>query len=96
VERGEISAFDHFVQFGQYQGRDPSILFDTSYYLERNPDVAAAVTGNETTAINHFINLGQFQGRDPSAILTQAIICDKPLMSGKQLSRIKPPRSRTL
>lgn len=48
---------------------DPSILtlFDTSFYLGQNSDVAAAVTrGAFSSGFDHFIQSGQFEGRDPS------------------------------
>jgi len=42
-------------------------LFDPSFYLGQNPDVAAAVTGGAfTSGLDHFSKFGQFEGRDPS------------------------------
>ncbi|MCT7952843.1 hypothetical protein NG798_23870 [Ancylothrix sp. C2] len=37
------TAFDHFVTRGQFEGRNPSAFFDTSFSRRKNPDVAAAV-----------------------------------------------------
>lgn len=42
------------------------ILFDPSFYLAQNPDVAAAVDRQELTGIEHFTRFGQFEGRDPN------------------------------
>ncbi|TAD90063.1 MAG: hypothetical protein EAZ99_07500 [Alphaproteobacteria bacterium] len=41
--------------------------FDSSFYLSRNPDVAAAVTAGAFTAEQHFEVFGRREGRDPSA-----------------------------
>lgn len=44
-----------------------NILFDESFYLSNNPDVAEAVTsGVLPTGFNHFFSFGQFEGRQPS------------------------------
>jgi primary-amine oxidase len=65
------TAFSHFLEFGQFEGRDPSFLFNTRYYLQQNFDVAARVqetanTPNPLTAIAHFLEFGQFEGRNPN------------------------------
>jgi len=60
------NGFEHFSKFGQFEGRNPSALFDTNYYLLNNPDVAAAVNSEATTALQHFINFGESEGRNPS------------------------------
>lgn len=45
-----------------------STLFDQQFYLNQNPDVAAAVAaGSFDTAFDHFVKRGQFEGRNPSA-----------------------------
>ena len=42
-------------------------LFDEHYYLQQNPDVAAAVAaGSFATGYDHYIAFGQFEGRSPS------------------------------
>ncbi len=65
------TAIAHFIEYGQFEGRDPSVFFNAQYYLQQNPDVAAAVqdtagTQNPLTAIAHFIKSGQFEGRHPN------------------------------
>ena len=60
------NGFEHFSKFGQFEGRNPSALFDTNYYLLNNPDVAADVNSEATTALQHFINFGESEGRNPS------------------------------
>ena len=59
------SGFEHFMNFGKFEGRDPSVFFDAGYYLAQSPDVAQAVAAGTTSAIEHFINIGQAEGRNP-------------------------------
>jgi hypothetical protein len=48
-------------------------LFDEHYYLEMNPDVAAAVAaGTIATGYDHYILYGQFEGRSPSPYWNEA------------------------
>lgn len=54
--------YSHFIRFGQYEGRSPSPLFSESYYLEHNPDVAAA----HVSGFEHFITYGADEGRNPT------------------------------
>jgi hypothetical protein len=67
------SGFDHFILYGQKQELDPSTIFQSSYYLSNNPDVAAAannstdpLTGDSFTAVEHFIRNGLNEGRASS------------------------------
>ncbi|GAB4298216.1 MAG: hypothetical protein Fur0025_36590 [Oscillatoriaceae cyanobacterium] len=62
---GFSSGLQHFQEHGKFERRDPSPLFDTAFYLEFYPDVAAAVTQGQVTGIDHFLNNGQFEKRDP-------------------------------
>ncbi|WP_445621065.1 hypothetical protein ACUN8C_04290 [Kushneria sp. Sum13] len=44
------------------------LQFNTAYYLQQNPDVAAAIdSGAITDARSHFDNFGAAEGRDPNA-----------------------------
>ena len=43
-----------------------SIFFDQTYYLQKNPDVLAAVARGETTAVQHFNTFGWKEGRNPN------------------------------
>jgi 5'-nucleotidase / UDP-sugar diphosphatase len=62
-------AYEHFRRFGQFEGRDPSVLFNHSFYLEQYPDVRQAVSsGNLRSAFQHFRQFGQFEPRDPSPL----------------------------
>lgn len=45
-------------------------LFDEKYYLERNPDVAAAVKARKiSSAADHYFQTGYYENRLPSRIL---------------------------
>ena len=63
------TAIEHYVAFGASEGRDPSPLFNTDYYLEQNPDVATALAGGsfEGDALLHYAIAGGSEGRDPNA-----------------------------
>ena len=58
----------HYLQFGQAEGRAPD-TFDVPRYLHNNPDVEAAVGNNTSAATTHFIEHGFAEGRsdDPPA-----------------------------
>lgn len=43
-------------------------LFDASWYLQRNPDVAAAVALGLISAEDHFQNYGRYEGRAPGPL----------------------------
>ncbi len=61
------SGYQHYVEYGQYEGRNPSPYFNEAYYLATNPDVAAAVkAGVFTSGFFHYVEHGQFEGRNPS------------------------------
>lgn len=47
---------------------DPSLIFDSKFYLNQNPSVAQAVEqGLFTSGLDHFIKFGKCEGRNPSA-----------------------------
>ncbi|MBN2907183.1 MAG: hypothetical protein JXJ18_10790, partial [Rhodobacteraceae bacterium] len=41
-------------------------VFDEAYYLDANPDVAAAVIDGQTSAFAHYIHFGHGEGRTPN------------------------------
>ena len=49
----------HYRDTGWREGRDPSLLFDTTLYLIHNPDVAAA----GVNPLEHFLQFGRAEGR---------------------------------
>ena len=54
-----IDPFDHFMEHGWRELRDPCPDFSTAYYLEHNSDVAAA----GINPFQHYIEHGQREGR---------------------------------
>ncbi|MGK7922033.1 MAG: SGNH/GDSL hydrolase family protein [Trichodesmium sp.] len=78
VANGTITnGFFHFIRSGQFEGRNPSAIFNTNFYLTTNPEVAAVVEQNILTPTEHFINYGQFEQRDPSALLNTSFYLDR-------------------
>jgi hypothetical protein len=65
VAAGTIaSGYDHYLQYGQYEGRNPSPYWAESWYLQENPDVAAAVkTGAVSSGFMHYYLYGQYENR---------------------------------
>jgi hypothetical protein len=58
------SGYDHYLQFGQYEGRNPSPYWSESWYLQKNPDVAAAVkTEAVSSGFMHYYLYGQYENR---------------------------------
>jgi N-acetylmuramoyl-L-alanine amidase len=49
-----------------YDGIDYSEVYDYSYYLEKNPDVAEAFSGNDYEVLKHFVDYGMSEGREAS------------------------------
>jgi Bacterial pre-peptidase C-terminal domain len=95
VARGLLpSALDHFQRFGQFEGRNPSAFFDTSFYLNRYSDVAAAVNAGRLTAVQHFLVFGQTERRDPTVFFDTSFYLDEYLdvataVNNRQLTAIE-------
>lgn len=62
VYRAGVGSLDHFLAFGEEEGRDPNAFFDVSGYLAANRDVAASSLG----AFEHFKAFGSNELRDAS------------------------------
>ena len=54
-------ALSHYCEIGWKEGRNPSIFFDTKYYLECNPDVNHA----HINPFTHFLVNGRYEDRKP-------------------------------
>ncbi|ACJ00748.1 M10 family metallopeptidase [Rhodospirillum centenum] len=69
VNAGQVmSGLEHYLAFGQAEGRDPTPLFDEEAYLARWADVRAAVeAGQVRSGYEHYLNSGWREDRDPSA-----------------------------
>ncbi|MBA3012347.1 MAG: trypsin-like peptidase domain-containing protein [Proteobacteria bacterium] len=67
IAAAEINPFDHYLSYGQYEGRILGI--DATDYLTRYPDVAMSYVG---PASMHYALCGRFEGRTakPAAVTT--------------------------
>lgn len=65
VNQGIFSyGFEHFLQFGIAEGRNPSSYYDESLYLANNPDVAGAVdSGVFSSGLLHYVLNGHAENR---------------------------------
>jgi hypothetical protein len=54
----------HYYNNGHLEGRDPNWWFDTSFYLQNNPDVANAQSSSGLNPLEHFMTSGNLT-RDP-------------------------------
>jgi GT2 family glycosyltransferase len=52
----------HFIRHGTAEGRRPSELFDTRWYLDTYPDVSES----QVNPLLHYLHSGAAEGRDPS------------------------------
>ena len=67
------SGYQHFVTFGLFEGRDPSLLYSETFYLANHEDVAAAVaTGIHQSGLEHFLTYGHAENRNPGARFDQS------------------------
>ena len=72
------SGLEHFLNVGQFENRYPNALFDRSFYLETNTNVAAAIEEGRLSAVEHFLKFGQFEFRDPSPVFNTAFYLSNP------------------
>lgn len=58
------TAITHFALLGQFEGRQPSALYNEASYLALNPDIAGAVAnGSIPNGFQHYQSVGRFEGR---------------------------------
>jgi hypothetical protein len=78
----ESFALSHYLTYGAEELRDPSAVFDTAYYLQQNPDVAAS----GINPLLHYQEYGWHEGRNPSASFdTNAYLESHPDVAKAQL-----------
>jgi hypothetical protein len=65
VAKGEFATgYDHYIEYGQYEGYSPSPYWDEAWYLQENPDVAAAVkAGKVSSGFMQYYLYGQYENR---------------------------------
>ncbi|MGC1219274.1 MAG: SwmB domain-containing protein, partial [Phormidesmis sp.] len=68
VDQGRFAnGFEHFLQHGIKEGRNPSKFYDEEQYLILNSDVKAAVDdGLLNSGLTHFVQIGHIENRTPS------------------------------
>ncbi|NEQ43836.1 MAG: tandem-95 repeat protein [Leptolyngbya sp. SIOISBB] len=60
-----IDAYAHFTLFGQFEGRQPSALYNEASYLSLHGDIANAVNaGTIANGFQHYEAFGRFEGRE--------------------------------
>ncbi|NES67874.1 MAG: hypothetical protein F6K24_22840, partial [Okeania sp. SIO2D1] len=69
VANGVFSnGFEHWLEFGFFEGRSPQFAFDEEFYLTTYPEIADAVTnGLFINGLEHYIRFGQTEGRQAVA-----------------------------
>lgn len=68
VRDGLITAEQHYIQYGELEGRQPNPYFNPVVYMEANPDVVPAVaSGVFSTFLSHFELNGVTEGRSPGS-----------------------------
>ncbi len=77
------SGFEHYIRFGQAEGRfavdaRSDLYFDESFYLAANPDVASAVAaGGYRTGWAHYQAFGKEEGRTATPLFDKAYYLSK-------------------
>lgn len=70
-----IDPIAHFLSYGGLEGRDPHPLFDSSFYLEKNPFLVA----DRINPLIHFLEQGASQGLDPHPLFSTAFYLEQGL-----------------
>jgi Ca2+-binding RTX toxin-like protein len=72
VRNAGIDPYQHYLDYGWREGRDPNPLFDTKFYLSNNADVRAA----GINPLQHYLLYGGLEGRDPSVAFDSSTYLD--------------------
>ncbi|MEG4235327.1 hypothetical protein QUA40_24975, partial [Microcoleus sp. Pol11C3] len=65
------NGFEHWVKFGFIEKRTPQVSFNEQFYLDANPQIAAAVAnGSFSSGFEHYARFGVAEGRSPVASTT--------------------------
>jgi hypothetical protein len=72
------TGYDHFIEFGLLEGRNPSALYNEAFYLDAHEDVAEDVAADLlSSGLEHFVTNGAFELRSPSAVFSQIEYLDE-------------------
>ena len=63
----------HYIVCGAREGRDPHPVFDTKYYLEKNPEAVAS----GINPLAHYVLRGAKEGRDPHPLFDTGFYLEK-------------------
>jgi hypothetical protein len=67
------NGYQHYLQYGQFEGYSPSPFWDESWYLSQNPDIAAAVkAGTVSSGFMQYYLYGQYENRGGLLFFNQA------------------------
>lgn len=75
---GNEKALDHYLVHGWREGRDPCPAFDTSYYLEYNPDIRSS----GMNPLYHYLKYGRHESRHSIRSRRVFAASAKPSFSG--------------
>ncbi|AFL73903.1 beta strand repeat-containing protein [Thiocystis violascens] len=67
VNAGFFTAEQHYLMYGQFEGRNPNAVFNTAGYVAANLDVVGAVPSVFNSYLQHFELYGVTEGRAPGA-----------------------------
>lgn len=72
------SGYEHFLAFGEVEGRNPSWRFDNQFYLQEHPDVAAALSRKEIrSGFAHYVQYGRVENRESGGIFSRNFYLQK-------------------
>src|SRR5690606_32042320 len=60
----DFTPIQHFIEYGQYEGRIVTPIIDLGAYMDANPDVYRAVQDGEMSAMEHLMLYGIREKRD--------------------------------
>ena len=67
----ENSLYQHYLQYGRFEGRQTVTGFDPAYYANKYPDVVGLLGDNPTVLYNHYLTYGIKENRFPTAVEEQ-------------------------
>ena len=81
----QTTAYNHYLDSGGLEGRDPNMLFDGNAYLDENPDVRE----QGVNPFLHYTTFGHQEGRDPSRWFdADAYLADNPDVAASGLNPV--------
>lgn len=69
VKKEGINAFEHYINYGWKEARNPNEWFDVNFYLENNIDIKNA----NIEPLSHYLLYGRYEGRLPKSPVKEYI-----------------------